>query len=361
MNFQDFIGNRKAVESVRQMLVTERISPALLFTGPEGVGKLTLAKIFAQAIHCEQEKADTCGHCRACRKTSEMFEAAEQDLQRRRDAKSTAQRVENLVYFDVQLIEPVTQFILTSQINKAVSSAYAKPFEFPRRIFILNDAHRIHWTGVDRLLKVLEEPPVTTLFILICPNAFSLRATIRSRCRQVSFALLEEEEMQEVLGKQTRWSVAQRRLVARLSGGSLGKARSLDLEDYEQRRDHWLAFFEQCLSGSNWGGLFRTTEVLGKDRENFEANLSLAYSLLRDLVMVQVTGREEKLANLDLGNRLRKWSKRVDLRWIERVSRALDQAHREQIRNMNQQLGLDALAAELAPITGPKSAPRGSD
>ena len=352
MSFQDFIGNQKAVETIRQMLVTERISPALLFTGPEGVGKLTLAKIFAQAIHCEQEKADACGRCRACRKTSEMLEAAKHDLQRRRDAKSTAQRVENLIYFDVQLIEPVTNFILTSQIEKAVYSAYAKPFEFSQRIFIINDAHRIHWTGVNRLLKVLEEPPATTLFILICPNAFSLLATIRSRCSRVRFSLLEEEEIQKALGKETGWSAAQQRLVARLSGGSLGKARSLDLENYEQRRDHWLAFFEQCLSGKNWGGLFRTTEVLGKDRENFEANLSLAYSLLRDLVILQVTGREEKLANLDLGNRLRKWSERVDLRWIERVSRALDQAHREQIRNMNQQFALDALAAKLVPHQG---------
>src|SRR5208282_1220606 len=53
------------------------------------------------------------------------------------------------------------------------------PFEFPRRIFILDEAQTIHWQAVDLLLKVLEEPPETTSFILICPNAFELRSKRR--------------------------------------------------------------------------------------------------------------------------------------------------------------------------------------
>ena len=348
MSFEDFIGNREAVKSVRQMLARDRLPSALLFAGPEGVGKLRFAKMLAHALHCERQKNDFCGDCRTCRKTSEMLSLAAEDLDRRRAAKDSARRAENLIYFDVQLVEPMGQFVLISQIEKIVSEAYAKPFEFSHRVFILNDAHRIHWAGVDRLLKVLEEPPATTLFILVCPNASALRATIRSRCTRVIFRALEKEEIDEFLGRETNLKPSERHLVARLSGGSLGKARAFDLEDYRGRRESWLAFVEFCLSSKDWNSLFRTTELLAKDREHFEANLSLAYSLLRDLLILRTSGEESGIANLDLAARLRGWAERVDLNWISRVSRALDQAHREQVRNMNQQLGLDALAAELA-------------
>ena len=348
MSFKDFIGNREAVDSLRQMLARDRLPSALLFAGPEGVGKLTFAKMLAHALHCEREKNDFCGECRACRKTSEMLSLTAEDLERRRAAKDSARRAENLVYFDVQLVEPLGQFILTSQIEKAVSEAYAKPFEFSRRVFILNDAHRIHWAGVDRLLKVLEEPPATTLFILVCPNASALRATIRSRCTRVIFRALEEKEIQDFLKRETELKPTERRLAARLLGGSLGKARAFDLEDYRRRRESWLAFFEFCLSSRDWNSLFRTTEVLAKARENFEANLSIAYSLLRDLLILRTRGEEGEISNLDLAARLRRWAERVDLAWISQVSQGLDRAHREQIRNMNQQLGFDALAAEVA-------------
>ncbi len=347
MSFQDFIGNRKAVESVRQMLSSGRIPSALLFSGPEGVGKLTLARMFAQALQCEKEKDDFCGECRGCRRTAEMFELAEQDWERRRGIKSATRRTEDLIYFDVQLIEPVSQFILTPQINSAVRTAYTKPFEFRRRVFILNDAQKIHWSGVDRLLKALEEPPPTTLFILICPNAYALRATVRSRCTRVGFLAMEEGEMENVLRRETEWSASERRLVVRLSGGSLGRARRFDLDDYRRRRQDWVTFLEGCLSGNDWSRLFEVTERFGKDRENLEENLILGYTLLRDLMILRTSGEEGRITNLDLAAQLRRWGGQVELPWIERVTRALDKSHREQVRNLNQQLALDALAAEL--------------
>jgi DNA polymerase-3 subunit delta' len=80
----------------------------------------------------------------------------------------------------LQLIEPITKFILTEQIRKVRTIAYTRPFELPRRVFIIDSAQDIHWQAVDLLLKVLEEPPESTTFILICPNAYELRSTIRS-------------------------------------------------------------------------------------------------------------------------------------------------------------------------------------
>ena len=86
----------------------------------------------------------------------------------------------------------LTKFILTEQIRQLRTIAYTRPFEFPRRVFILDEAQTIHWQAVDLLLKVLEEPPETTSFILICPNAYELRSTIRSRCMRIAFQPVEQ-------------------------------------------------------------------------------------------------------------------------------------------------------------------------
>ena len=114
----------------------------------------------------------------------------------------------------------MTKFILTEQIRQLRSIAYTRPFEFPRRIFIIDDAQAIHWQAVDLLLKVLEEPPETTSFILVCPNAFELRSTIRSRCMRMAFQPVDQalsrncwRVSKKLTGPQGLWRRACRRAV----------------------------------------------------------------------------------------------------------------------------------------------------
>ncbi|MBZ5545507.1 MAG: hypothetical protein LAO07_17815 [Acidobacteriia bacterium] len=187
MGFDSFLGNTKAVEAVRAMAAGSRVPGALLFTGPDGVGKKTLALMLAIAMNCERLSAqgDFCGTCARCRKADEMLAATREDLARRRETKDAQRRADGLVYFDLQLIEPITRFILIEQIRQLRHVAYSRPFEFPHRVFIIDEAQAIHWQAIDLLLKVLEEPPETTTLILVCPNAYELRPTIRSRRRAV--------------------------------------------------------------------------------------------------------------------------------------------------------------------------------
>src|SRR5271169_6753017 len=112
MGFDSFLGNPQAVAAVREMLAGGRVPGALLFAGPEGVGKKTLALMMAKALVCERGPHDFCDQCAPCRKAGQMLAASQEDLARRRDIKEAARRVEGLVYFDLQLIEPLTKFIL---------------------------------------------------------------------------------------------------------------------------------------------------------------------------------------------------------------------------------------------------------
>jgi DNA polymerase-3 subunit delta' len=353
MGFDSFLGNPQAVAAVREMLAAGRVPGALLFAGPEGVGKKTLALMLAKALVCERGAADFCDQCARCRKAEQMFNAAREDLARRRENKDSARRLEGLVYFDLQIIEPLTKFILSEQIRQLRAIAYTRPFEFPRRVFILDDAQAIHWQAVDLLLKVLEEPPETTSFILICPNAFELRSTIRSRCMRVAFQPVDQTLIQGLLDREEKLTDAQKALAARVAAGSVARARTFDPAEYERRRQPWLDFLEAMArrgaSGAtvDWRMVFDSARALAENRDDFEGTLKLGYSLLSDLLHLLLDPSGNAVVNVDLTARLKGWAPKLTLGGIEKLKAGLDQAYRLQVRNVNPQLGFETLGIDV--------------
>jgi DNA polymerase-3 subunit delta' len=361
MGFDSFIGNPQAVGTVREVLVSKRVPGALLFAGRDGVGKKTLALMLAKALVCERGGADFCDQCGRCRKAEQMFAAAQEDSARRRESKDAGRRVEGLVYFDLQIIEPLTKFILTEQIRQLRAIAYTRPFEFPRRIFILDDAHTIHWQAVDLLLKVLEEPPETTSFILICPNAFELRSTIRSRCTRVSFQPLSPALIQALIAHEGKLTESQRALAVRVAAGSVARARAFDPAAYERRRQPWLDFLEATsLSGAagatvDWRLVFDSARALAENRDDLEGTLKVGYSLLSDLMHILLDPAGDAVVNVDLTARLQNWAPKLTLGGIEKLKSGLDKAYRLQIRNVNPQLGFETLGIETISAREPRS------
>jgi DNA polymerase-3 subunit delta' len=363
MGFSEFLGNQRIVAALRGALRNDRVPHALLFTGARGVGKLTLARLFAQAATCERMKDDSCGQCATCLRTALLADPQsliEEGLAERGESAdaATVERMPLILQTHpdvwllapdpVRLKAPVSRpMIRVGQVRAVQRAANFQPMG-RRRVFIIDGAETMRWEVADTFLKILEEPPGSATFVLTAPSPYALPSTIVSRCMQFHFAPLSQAQVETILKSHTQQSPEQIKTAAQLAEGSPGVAMEMDVEDAGRRRREALRVLERAADGAGFSQLFSDTAAMAKDREaSFEEQLHIFYGLLSDLLELTSGMREPPLRNAPLAKEVTALSKRIDSRWVMRAIRGFDELHMGARRNLNRQLGLDALAASL--------------
>ena len=372
MSFSQFLGNERIVNSLRGFLRSHREPHALLFTGPRGVGKYMLACLFAQAANCERFEDDACGECDACRRIGGLADPTpliEQGLSERGESPdaATVERVPlilqthpdvwALVPDPVRLHSPVVRPMLRiGQICAVQRAAYFKPLR-RRRVFILDGADTMQWSVAGVFLKILEEPPESSTLILLAQSPFGLLPTILSRCLQFHFAPLDAASVDTILKEHTKWKPAERKLAVQLAEGSPGAALTLDLDAAIKLRRDIFTILERAARAQGYPQLFAQTAALSKGREHsLEAQLEVLYSLLTDLLELSSQLKQPVLRNPQLQKELESLGRAVTPEWVMRAAAGLDELHARARRNINRQLGLDALATGLGLPSRPGSA-----
>ena len=375
MGFSEFLGNERIVAALRGALRSDRVPQALLFTGPRGLGKFTLARMFAQAANCERLKDDFCGECITCRRISLLAgpqQLIEQGLAERGEGAdaATVERVPlilqthpdvwALVPDPVRLKSPVARPVLrVGQLRAVQRAAYFQPMG-RRRVFILDGAETMRWDVANVFLKILEEPPGSATLILTAPSPYVLLPTIVSRCMQFNFAPLPQAAVETILKEKTDRKPGANKLAAQLAEGSPGLAIEMDVENVSRRRADALRILERAARGQGFSQLFADTAALAKDRESsFEDQISVFYGLLTDLLELTSAIKQPALRNTPLAKELEALGKLIDSRWVMRAIAGFDELYAGARRNLNRQLGLDALATSLAPEQARSSAPGG--
>lgn len=374
MGLSEFLGNERVVATLRGALRSDRVPHALLFTGPRGVGKYTLARLFAQAANCERLKDDFCGECLTCQRVALLGNPQsliQQGLVERGESADAA-AVERiplilqshpdvwvLVPDPVRLKSPVARPMMRiGQIRAVQRAAYFQPMG-RRRVFILDGAETMRWDVANVCLKILEEPPGSATLILTAPSPYSLLPTIVSRCMQFHFAPLALAAVEKILKEKTFRKPAEIKLAAQLAEGSPGLAMEMDVDSAAARRRAALHILQLAAQGQGFSQLFSSTSALAKDRESsFEDQLAIFYGLLTDLLELTSNLKEPLLRNAPLARELQSLAKSVDSAWVRSAILGLDELHAGTRRNLNRQLGLDALAASLAPVSSPAMPPR---
>ncbi len=372
MSFSEFLGNERIVTALRGMLATERVPHAMLFSGPRGVGKFTLARMFAQAANCERLPDDFCGECEPCRKIAQLSNLRpliEQGLAQRgeRPDAATVERVPlflethpdvwAVVPDPVRLKEPVARPVLhVGQLRAVQRAAYFKP-QGRRRVFLIDGADTMRWDLANIFLKILEEPPESATLILMAPNPFQLLPTIRSRCLQFAFTPLTPADVEKILTARTDFKPEERKLAAQYAEGCPGAVIGMDLSATAKLHRDALTILERAADERGVSDVFAATAALAKSQEfTFENVLEVFYSLLTDLLDLSSSSTKKVLRNPALSRELETLSKKIDAAWISKAVEGFDVLQSRTRRNINRSLGLDAVAISLnRPATGKKT------
>ncbi|MGA2376918.1 MAG: DNA polymerase III subunit delta' [Candidatus Sulfotelmatobacter sp.] len=365
MPFSDFHGNAETVNRLRDMLARKRFPHAVILSGTRGSGKYTLALMLAQVLNClapteTDGLPDFCGQCANCRRIAQAgdldarFAEAVETREGLREADKKDTRLFVQTHPDVLIIppDPPQMMIKVDQVRRVIETIYYRPSEARERVYIFTDSAFMK-EAANSLLKVLEEPPEFATIFLLSENPGELLPTIRSRSMIFPLAALPVEEVEGYLAKyRPEWKTPQRALVARLSEGALGRARTFDVDAYVNARADALTILNSALLGGEHTQLFKITESYragAEGREKTEQLLRTLYSLLRDLMFLS-SGAPELVQNTDIQNQLTKLAEAADFDWIAAASDRLAEVERGMRRNLLRSLSLDSLSLALERV-----------
>ncbi len=173
--FADVVGQRHVLKALVNALDSERLHHAYLFTGTRGVGKTTLARIFAKALNCEQGiSAEPCGQCASCKEMDEgrFIDLIEVDAASRTKVEDTRELLDNVQY---------------------------APSRGRYKVYLIDEVHMLSKSSFNALLKTLEEPPPNIVFLLATTDPQKVPVTVLSRCLQFNLRRLSPELIQNHL------------------------------------------------------------------------------------------------------------------------------------------------------------------
>ena len=350
LSFDEILGQTTAVELLRSVLGSGRVPHALLFHGPEGVGKATTAGTFGAALVC----ANTLdGACRSCACCSLIDAGNHPDFLR--VGRLTRKEIEKKERSRLTTQDPdaaegdLGSQILVDQIRSLTSLVGLRPRQGRRRVFIVDPADRMNREAQNSLLKTLEEPPDHSTLFLVSSRPHLLLPTVRSRCFAVGFSVMRTDELTDLLEQRgmPRPEAAAR---AALSCGSLGGAIELDLDARQERRQEVLEMLETLADGPRAVDKLSAmaSALAGKDEATLTDGLDLAQGLLRDAAYSDAADACDRLVHTDLAQALGRLGRRLGAERAAALVTSVERLRGDLRYNTNRTLIAEALLAAVA-------------
>jgi DNA polymerase-3 subunit delta' len=329
--FRDLVGQLHARAVLQGALRSGRIAHAYLFVGPRGVGRRTAAHALAQALLCAEGGDDACGACAPCRKVAS---GTHPDLRVIAPGRTEAGAERRAVAID--------------QIRDLKRDAAYPPYEGRWKIYIVEHTEQMRAEAANSLLKVLEEPCPSTLFILIAESTEALLPTLASRAQPVRFTPVPPRDLAPALVARGL-APARAQFLAAASGGRVEAALAAAEagEEAVARREDVLATL-RVLEGGDVIACLDAAEAVARQKDELEQWLDLALLWFRDLAVWRAARDPALLANADREADVARAAGGTSPQRAAAAVDAIGQAREALRRNVNPRLVLETLFTRLA-------------
>ncbi len=309
MSFDNVIGQHRVKGILQRALANNRVAHAYLFNGPEGVGKEALAIEFAKALFCTGGAERPCDECTNCKRMA-SFQHPDFNFLFPSSAKNVEEEraiLDSIMENPYKRKKPwASPTIGIEQIRELRHLAMIKPLE-GRRMIIIAEADRMTVQAANSLLKLLEEPPETMHLILTASQVNSMLPTILSRCQEIRFGPLPDNDIEWTLVEKIKLPPEKARLIAGMSQGNFRRALQWMDDSFSRTRDDAVEFLRGCLKGRKTQIEFVEEMVKRYDKKQIKDILSLLLIWFRDALLLSESGAEQRLVNIDQVETLQKF------------------------------------------------------
>jgi len=318
MNFNDIRGQSLALEKIQTDIREENLSGAYLFSGPQGVGKKMAAISLAKALNCKQNSINGCERCSSCIK------------------------IEKMIHPNLRIVNPEGNYIKIEQIRRLKADSSLKIYEGRKKVWIIDEAEKLTQEAANSLLKILEEPPLHLVIILITHIPRLLPPTIISRCRIIHFSPLRDEDINEILKKQKNIKAEFIPIVSQLARGSMSEALKL-IEEESILKEREKAFNLLQRGKALAKEAFTLSERWSTQKNSdIETLLNIVLFFLRDILLLKM-GNDVSIINKDKEGKLLKMKEDFSLSHLCKAIETVEKSKFLLHANLSAQLILETM------------------
>jgi DNA polymerase III subunit delta' len=331
MQFKDIVGQHEIKQRLIKSVKDDRIAHAQLFVGLEGTGKLALAIAYAQYIACKNKsESDSCGVCHACHKFKKLIHpdlhfvfpvneskksddddektagrSSDSHIQVWRETILLSPYITESEWYSILGLENKMGIISTGEGSEVIKKINLKSFEAEYKVMIIWLPERMNHFAANKLLKLVEEPPDKTLFLLVTESPESIIGTIRSRTQIIKVPPISREEIALALVERYELPPQKAQDISRVSNGNFQIAIELATSDEASPFFvHFRELMRSCYSNNVLALLEWVDTVSSFSREKQKEFIAYSLRIIRESFMINlglndiayIAGEEEEFS-----------------------------------------------------------------
>lgn len=323
-DFTHIIGHTGIINHLQNAIRTGKISHAYIFHGEEGMGKKTLARIFAKSLQCADRGVDPCNKCKSC-------------------IQAESGNHPDIIWLTHEKASIGVDDIRT-QINADIQ---VKPYQSQYKIYIIDSADKMTESAQNALLKTIEEPPDYAIIILLSCNINQLLPTILSRCVILDLKPIDKQLIKEFLMLKHHIPDYKAEVAAGFSGGNVGKAiKYASSEEFESKKEdilHILRYIDEMELHEIISGI----KTISENKSSISDYIDIMLLWFRDVLMLKATNDPNLLLFKDEYQTIRKQANIRGYDKIENIIKSMEDAKTKLNANVNFDITIELMLLNI--------------